>query len=500
MDNLEKLLEREEKQEKAAEDIYSTIPYENVILLADMGFGKTFVTFKLIDKMKKTYGEYKTLVISPAKDLNKKWHDDADKYGLKSWNIVNWDKSIKSEWKNYDLIIMTPEMVKTHIEEIEEYIEPNLIVIDEVDKISAKREPFGHRFRPNKSYKPIIDFANKKDIRILGLSAYAGREINDFIEIENLLNAEILNIGSGYKKKRFIYEVINDEDATQLLLIIGEKIKHLYKEINNIIYYGSKDRLLNDSLRAFSDLKNMGNVDIPSEYKEGYSLMKYLASFWGYTMLTIKIKGLYSTYEVYSTANELYKMGMLDKELLDKIKQIKENKKYFSKMEWVKNKIKDAIKNNERIIVYSHHRVPLKNLIKKLEEEEIELNPNAENIYDLYDPVTMKMKSASLMDKVAYISGNTPDINEQIEEYNNGKKSIILATLGVGGRGINLFGTDEVIFTDGIGNLVEISEALGRARDENVQPIMLQYKKREVFDKFMAELDKILIKVSKYAI
>lgn len=374
------------------------------ILADEMGLGKTIQTIAFLEKEYEN-GSLETSIIICPKSLIYNWFEEFNKF-TPHLNVLifNGNKSTRlkliEKFNDYDVILTSYGIIQKDIEILKQK-KFNICIIDEAQNIK------------NKSSKNTISL---KELNINFKFALTGTPIENSIdELWSIFNFLMPGYLNTYQNFKLNYELSPNNEI-------------LNKKISPFILRRLKKNVLTE-LPPKIETKIM--VDLNDEQKKiYYSYIEKFKNEFEEENSSINTKNL--KFKMLSALTRLRQICCEPKIIMD-------NYSYgSSKIDTLMEILKNNIKNNKKIIVFSNFTTVL-NIIKNiLIQEKI---------------------------KYAYLDGSIPskDRIEIVNDFNKNDYNVFLISLKAGGFGLNITSAETVIHFDPWWNNAVENQATDRA-------------------------------------
>ena len=380
------------------------------ILADEMGLGKTLQAISFITSER---GESKNpaLVIAPT-SIVYNWKSEIEKFApeLKSL-IISGNKTereeLRREMSQYDVVITSYPLIRRDIEEYKN-IEFNHCFLDEAQQIKNPAS---------------INAQSVKELKANGYFALTGTPIeNSLTELWSIFDFIMPGylLSQGKFSKKYEMPIMKDKDKKSL--------EELNKHIKPFILRRLKKEVAKE---LPPKIEHKIVIEMTEEQKKLY--MVYLASVKGEIDEEIKEKGFNkSKIKILVALTRLRQICCEPSVFMEKFEG------ESGKMLALDDLLEESINEGHRILLFSQFTSVLKNIIPRLNKNNIEY---------------------------MYLDGSTKSElrGQLVKEFNEGKSSVFLISLKAGGTGLNLTGADVVIHFDPWWNPAVEDQASDRA-------------------------------------
>ena len=409
-------------------------------LADDMGLGKTVQTLALLLAQKeKNIGKPSLLILPTSLVYN--WELEAKKFCKKlkvhTHTGIRREKT-SEQFHQFDLIITTYGTLRVDIDLLSNY-DFNYIILDESQKIK----------NPNSNTTEAVTLLNSRRKLILTGTPIENTTLDLWSQM-NFVNPGLLGNQSFFKKE---FQFPIEKKAEE------KKSKKLYALVKPFILRRKKDQVAKDLPEKIETIQYCEmSEDQTHEYEEIKSKYRNLL------LEQIEREGL-------SKAKFMLLQG------LTKLRQIANHPKladenYLSdsgKMTEVLGKLRAALEENHKILIFSQFVKHLEIFRKELDKQKI---------------------------TYAYLDGTTTNRQEQVDRFQNNESiKVFLISLKAGGVGLNLTAANYVFILDPWWNPAVEAQAIDRAHRIGQKNTVFTYKfisKNTVEEKILALQNKKL--------
>lgn len=366
------------------------------ILADEMGLGKSIQIIYFIKQLIKENSDYKFLIVAPT-SLIYNWENEFNKFGndLK-YKVIAGTKKIRNEIfdsiSNTNIIITTYGLLREDSDIYKDY-HFEVMIIDEAQNIKNPKALI------TKTVKNI-----KSNIKFALTGTPLENSVTELWSIFDYIMPGYLNSLTYFQVKYNIKEM--DDDALDIL-------KSLDKQITPFILRRKKSDVLKD---LPDKIDNNIYLDLYPEQKKVY--VEQLKKTKEEMDEIISSEGfLKARFKILQLLTRLRQICIDPKLVFD------EYKGEAIKIDTITSLVKDIVKNNHKILIFTSYKKALEIVMKSFEKENI--------TYYIIDGSVSSKKRAELVDA-----------------FNNDNTNVFLIMLKAGGTGLNLTSADVVIHLD----------------------------------------------------
>lgn len=366
------------------------------ILADEMGLGKSIQIIYFIKQLIKENSNYKFLIVAPT-SLIYNWENEFNKFGndLK-YKVIAGNKKIRNEIfdgiSNTNIIITTYGLLREDFDIYKDY-HFEVMIIDEAQNIKNSKALI------TKTVKNI-----KSNIKFALTGTPLENSVTELWSIFDYIMPGYLNCLTYFQAKYNIKEM--NEEATEIL-------KSLDKQITPFILRRKKSDVLKD---LPDKIDNNIYLDLYPEQKKVY---------------VEQLKKTKEEMDEIIRSEGFIKARFKILQLLTRLRQIcidprlvfDEYMGEAIKIDTITSLVKDIVKNNHKILIFTSYKKALEIVKTSFEKENI--------TYYVIDGSVSSKKRAELVDS-----------------FNNDKTNVFLIMLKAGGTGLNLTSADIVIHLD----------------------------------------------------
>lgn len=366
------------------------------ILADEMGLGKSIQIIYFIKQLIKENSEYKFLIVAPT-SLIYNWENEFNKFGSDlKYKVIAGTKKIRNEIfdsiSNTNIIITTYGLLREDFDIYKDY-HFEVMIIDEAQNI---KNPKALITKTVKNINSSIKFA------LTGTPLE--NSVTELWSIFDYIMPGYLNSLTYFQAKYNIKEM--DDEALDIL-------KSLDKQITPFILRRKKSDVLKD---LPDKIDNNIYLDLYPEQKKVY--VEQLKKTKEEMDEIISSEGfLKARFKILQLLTRLRQICIDPKLIFD------EYKGEAIKIDTITSLVKDIVKNNHKILIFTSYKKALEIVMKSFEKENI--------TYYIIDGSVSSKKRAELVDA-----------------FNNDNTNVFLIMLKAGGTGLNLTSADVVIHLD----------------------------------------------------
>jgi ERCC4-related helicase len=466
------------------ETIFNTVSNYNTLVVLPTGMGKTGIALMAAAHRLKLYPNKKIMILAPTRPLVEQimqvFKKHIDENQIKTNEIIMFTGHTKAEkrqelFKTAKIIASTPQGMQNDIISGKINLKDvSLLILDE-----------SHRAVGDYAYNFIAEqYAKKAQYeKILALTASPGSEMEKIEEVIKNLNIEKVELRTDDDPD--VKPYVQEMNIKWINVELGEEFSSLRK----FIFDCYKDKL--------NELKNLGFLNFVSDVSKG-ELLKIQGSIQGqlaqgnkdfdtlkglskiaeamkiqHALELVESQGVFATYNYLERLNELSKTSKVKalqnlvkdinfRSALIKSKSLVDQGIEHPKMNHLIEIVKNELKENKKIIIFSQYRDTGIKIVEKLNSEEISFKKNSRLF------LGQQKKNGFGMSQKDQIS--------MLNDFRNNEFNVMVST-AVGEEGLDIPQVDLVLFYEPVPSAIRTIQRRGRTgRTEKGKMIVLVAK------------------------